>query len=199
MSYLDEVLINLSNSRLELLLSERLSFKGEPEKQKVIDQRIWDLFGEQWCILFTDLSGFSKNAERFGIIHFLQTIKEAEKLITTFNEENKAKASPGKTNVTIGVRIGGKNDAVINNVNLKMNDEDYFAALMANDILGGGGEGYLFKSAKKKFMNKITVEGAQLAKEIGPTIFRKLERNKFPLMFNILNTICKNKKLNINW
>jgi len=61
------------------------------------------------------------------------------------------------------------------------------------------GEGYLFKSAKKKFMNKITVEGAQLAKEIGPTIFRKLKRNKFPLMFNILNTICKNKKLNINW
>ena len=61
------------------------------------------------------------------------------------------------------------------------------------------GEGYLFKSAKRKFMKKITVEGAQLAKEIGPTIFRKLKRNKFPLMFNILNTICKNKKLNINW
>ena len=46
MSYLDEVLINLSNSRLELLLSERLNCKNEPEKQKVIDQRIWDLFGE---------------------------------------------------------------------------------------------------------------------------------------------------------
>ena len=30
--------------------------------------------------MFTDLSGFSKNAERFGIIHFLQTIKEAEKI-----------------------------------------------------------------------------------------------------------------------
>ena len=61
------------------------------------------------------------------------------------------------------------------------------------------GEGYLFNNAKRKFMKKITVEGAQLAKEIGPTIFRKLKRNKFPLMFNILNTICKNKKLNINW
>ena len=82
MSYLDEVLINFSSSRLELLLSERLGFKDEPEKQKVIDQRIWDLFGEQWCIMFTDLSGFSKNAERFGIIHFLQTIKEAEKIYT---------------------------------------------------------------------------------------------------------------------
>ena len=82
MSYLDEVLINFSSSRLELLLSERLGLKDEPENQKVIDQRIWDLFGEQWCIMFTDLSGFSKNAERFGIIHFLQTIKEAEKIYT---------------------------------------------------------------------------------------------------------------------
>ena len=35
---------------------------------------------------------------------------------------------------------------VTNNVDLKMTDEDYFAALMANDILGGGGEGYLFKN-----------------------------------------------------
>ena len=82
MSYLDEVLINFSSSRLELLLSERLDLKDEPEKQKVIDQRIWDLFGEQWCIMFTDLSGFSKNAERFGIIHLLQTIKEAVKIYT---------------------------------------------------------------------------------------------------------------------
>ena len=34
MSYLDEVLINFSSSRLELLLSERLGLKDEPEKQK---------------------------------------------------------------------------------------------------------------------------------------------------------------------
>lgn len=38
---------------------------------------------------------------------------------------------------------------VTNNVELKMTDEDYFAALMANDILGGGGEGYLFKNLRE--------------------------------------------------
>ena len=38
---------------------------------------------------------------------------------------------------------------VTNNVDLKMSDEDYFAALMANDILGGGGEGYLFKNLRE--------------------------------------------------
>jgi hypothetical protein len=29
-------------------------------------------------------------------------------------QKNKAKTRPGKTSVTTGVRIGGKNDAVIN-------------------------------------------------------------------------------------
>ena len=41
------------------------------------------------------------------------------------------------------------NISVTNNVSLKQNDEDYFAALMANNILGGGGEGYLFKNLRE--------------------------------------------------
>ncbi len=38
---------------------------------------------------------------------------------------------------------------VTNNVSLKQNDPNYFAALMANNILGGGGEGYLFKNLRE--------------------------------------------------
>lgn len=41
------------------------------------------------------------------------------------------------------------NISVTNNVSLKQNDKDYFAALMANNILGGGGEGYLFKNLRE--------------------------------------------------
>lgn len=41
------------------------------------------------------------------------------------------------------------NITVTNNVDLKQNDKDYFAALMANNILGGGGEGYLFKNLRE--------------------------------------------------
>ena len=48
-------------------------------------------------------------------------------------------------------------------------------------------------------MKDITVEGAQLAIEIGPILLKELKKNEFPLMFNILETICNNKKLNINW
>ena len=61
------------------------------------------------------------------------------------------------------------------------------------------GEGYLYKEAKEKFMKNITVEGAQLALEIGPKILQDLNSKHFPLMFSMLNTICENKKLEIKW
>ncbi len=46
-----------------------------------IDRRIWDLFGEEWAVMFTDLSGFSRQVAAFGIIHFLQIIHEQNRLL----------------------------------------------------------------------------------------------------------------------
>src|SRR5690242_18275299 len=46
-----------------------------------IDRRIWDLFGEDWAIMFTDLAGFSRQTERYGITHFLQVIFEHKRLL----------------------------------------------------------------------------------------------------------------------
>ena len=39
--------------------------------------------------------------------------------------------------------------------------------------------GFTFKSAKKKFMPKDTIEGEQLAREIAPFILKKLDKKKF--------------------
>ncbi|QNM85426.1 insulinase family protein [Polaribacter pectinis] len=39
--------------------------------------------------------------------------------------------------------------AVINSVDLKMNDKDYYAVLLANQILGGGGTGRVFKNLRE--------------------------------------------------
>ena len=61
------------------------------------------------------------------------------------------------------------------------------------------GQGYLYKDAKENFMKNITVEGAELAFEIGPKIMKNFKEKKFPLMFSILRCICENKKLQINW
>ncbi len=77
----------------------------------------------------------------------------------------------------------------------------YVSAIGGRNSLMGKylGEGYLYKDAKEKFMKNITVEGAQLALEIGPKILQDLDPKHFPLMFSMLSTICDNKKLEIDW
>ena len=77
----------------------------------------------------------------------------------------------------------------------------YVSAIGGRNSLMGRylGEGYLYNDAKEKFMKNITVEGAQLALEIGPKILQDLNPKHFPLMFSMLKTICENKKLEIIW
>lgn len=78
MSFIREIESSASADRLELLIEERL----RPNANKTrIDRRIWNLFGEKWAVLYTDLSGFSRNVSEFGIIHFLQTIYESHRLL----------------------------------------------------------------------------------------------------------------------
>ena len=59
------------------------------------------------------------------------------------------------------------------------------------------GKGFTFKTAKKRFMAKDTVEGEQLAREIAPFILKRVDRKKIPLMNNLLITIINDKKLKI--
>ena len=73
-----------SEKRLGKLLLERLKPNAD---KKWIDDRIWDLFGEDWCVMFTDLSGFSRNVAKFGIIHFLQTKLESERILIPVLDE----------------------------------------------------------------------------------------------------------------
>ena len=61
------------------------------------------------------------------------------------------------------------------------------------------GEGYDYKNAKEKFMKNDTVEGAELALEIGNKVLKDFEKNKIPLMFSLIEAIIENKKLNIHW
>jgi adenylate cyclase len=77
MAFALQIRNNASQDRLEKLIEERL----QPDANKAeIDRRIWDLFGEEWAIMYTDLSGFSRRVAEFGIIHFLQTIYASQKL-----------------------------------------------------------------------------------------------------------------------
>ncbi|MBW1810342.1 MAG: adenylate/guanylate cyclase domain-containing protein [Deltaproteobacteria bacterium] len=78
MAYAGRIGTDASMDRLEKLIEKRLKPGADKEK---IDERIWNLFGEQWAVMFTDLSGFSRQVAEFGIIHFLQVIFESERLL----------------------------------------------------------------------------------------------------------------------
>jgi len=67
-----------SETRLWRLIDERLKPGADA---RALDERIWDLFGDTWAVMFTDLSGFSRQVARFGIIHFLRIIHEQKRLL----------------------------------------------------------------------------------------------------------------------
>jgi adenylate cyclase len=84
-----QVQTGASQDRLERLIQERLKLdRKEVEAKAQIDRRIWNLFGERWAVMFTDLSGFSRLAADFGIIHFLQTICESHRILIPCIEEH---------------------------------------------------------------------------------------------------------------
>ena len=55
------------------LLEERMEAGADVA---AIDERIWKLFGERWCVLFTDMAGFSRRSARAGIVPFLMLIHQ---------------------------------------------------------------------------------------------------------------------------
>ena len=59
------------------MLSQR---RAEPAKRAAIDAAIDTRFGRTQAVMFTDLVGFSRTVEAFGILHFLQLIQESEAL-----------------------------------------------------------------------------------------------------------------------
>jgi len=61
------------------------------------------------------------------------------------------------------------------------------------------GQGMTFQEAKKTKMTSITVEGADLALEIGPKIKSDFDSKKLPLLITMINTICEEKPLKVDW
>jgi class 3 adenylate cyclase len=72
-------LLKSSEDRLWDLIAERA--RAGPDVA-ALDRKIWDLFGETWAVMFTDLAGFSRQVEKFGILHFLQIIHEHKRLLS---------------------------------------------------------------------------------------------------------------------
>ena len=61
------------------------------------------------------------------------------------------------------------------------------------------GQGLSFSVAKKTKMEKVTVEGADLAFEIGKKVNEDFDKKKLPLMLGMINAIIHDKKLELDW
>ena len=61
------------------------------------------------------------------------------------------------------------------------------------------GEGLTFSEAKKTKMQKVTIEGADLAKEIAKKVNEDFDQKKLPLMLGMINAIVDDKKLELDW
>ncbi len=61
------------------------------------------------------------------------------------------------------------------------------------------GEGLIFSKAKKMKMENVTVEGADLAKEIAKKVNEDFDNKKLPLMLAMINAIVEDKKLELDW
>ena len=61
------------------------------------------------------------------------------------------------------------------------------------------GEGLIFSEVKKTKMKKVTVEGADLAKEIGKKVKEDFNKKKLPLMIGMIDAIIDDKKLEFDW
>ena len=48
-------------------------------------------------------------------------------------------------------------------------------------------------------MQKVTVEGADLALEIAKKVNEDFDEKKIPLMLSMINAIVEDKKLEFNW
>jgi adenylate cyclase len=60
------------------LLEERHRAEGDTGE---IDARINALFGETWAVLCSDMSGFTRRTDEFGILHFLTLIHGMQELM----------------------------------------------------------------------------------------------------------------------
>jgi len=61
------------------------------------------------------------------------------------------------------------------------------------------GQGMKFQEAKKTKMSNVTVEGADLALVIVAKIKKDFDTKTLPLMISMIDTICEEKPLKINW
>ncbi|MBC7819634.1 MAG: adenylate/guanylate cyclase domain-containing protein [Planctomycetaceae bacterium] len=68
------------------LVEERTSADSDSAE---VERRIWESFGVDGAIVFTDLAGFTRRTEELGLIHFLEVVYHSQRLLRPIIDEHK--------------------------------------------------------------------------------------------------------------
>ena len=100
--------------------------------------------------------------------------------------------------ITFTEKMGGSKDTVIGLAGI---GDLYVSADGGRNSKMGYflGQGMIFSKAKKEKMKNETVEGADLIMEIGKKVKNDYDLKVLPLMISMINTICDEKPLIIDW
>jgi adenylate cyclase len=85
MALIHRIVSGASLERLERLIEKRLAAGAD---KAAVDKHIWDLFGERWAVMYTDLTGFSRHVASYGVIDFLQHVYELHNILMPHIEEH---------------------------------------------------------------------------------------------------------------
>ncbi len=103
-----------------------------------------------------------------------------------------------KEMIVIVKKLGGNKETVSNLAGVG----DLYVSVLGgrNSKLGYFlGKGMTYKNIISKKMRGITIEGAELAKELGNEIISLVNKKKLPLTSSLVDAINNNKKLKIHW
>lgn len=60
---------------------DRRTLSNNKDDIEAIDQEVWDKYGEDWAIVYTDLSGFTREAYNRGIMYTLEAIHTFRRIV----------------------------------------------------------------------------------------------------------------------
>ena len=154
-----------------------------------------DVIGVEICAAIKNIFSMAIGAsEGICIDRSSQSIKSKNYLNTAASLVNQSI----KEMIVFSTKFGGKKDTVLGLAGI---GDLYVSADGGRNSKMGYfiGQGFSYKQAKKTKMRGITIEGADLIKEIGKNVNYDFSIKKLPLMISMINAVLNGKSLKIKW
>ena len=154
-----------------------------------------DVVGVEICAAIKNIFSMAIGAaEGICITNSSKSIKSKNYLNTAASLVNQSI----KEMIVFSTKFGGKKDTVLGLAGI---GDLYVSADGGRNSKMGYfiGQGFSYKLATNKKMPGITIEGAELIKEIGKKVSYDFNIKKLPLMISMIDTVLYGKSLKVTW